>query len=197
MGEPAAPAYDYDESTYDAKLIKTVRKEGGKRGAEIAGAADMGGMSFMNVSVDEPSADAGLLLMSLEEMDRPIDPANAEEVKGGSGHVGKCLFSYGKDKVGILANVPAELADKVDAKVWMEEIVKPLKGEILDKASSAIAQGEVDGDADKDLYPIKIKDEALQNSIKYLQKIGVFPEGNDEDSDYMVFGDDDFPCDNE
>merc|ERR1719409_2471682 len=50
---------------------------------------------------------------------------------------------------------------------------------------------------DKGLYPIKQKDELLQNSIKYLQKIGVFPDGDDDSEDEMVFGDDDFPCDQE
>merc|ERR1711869_36507 len=125
-------------------------------------------------------------------MNRPVDPANAEEVKGGSGHVGKCLFSYGPKTVGILAHVPAEHKGKVDAKKWVEEIVKPLGGKVLPGANADKASGEVLGNADKGLFPIKLKDEALQNSIKYLQKIGVFPEGDDS-SDEMVFGDDDFP----
>ena len=34
-----------------------IKKEGGKKGSEIAGAADMGGMSFMNCSLD--SMDLG------------------------------------------------------------------------------------------------------------------------------------------
>ena len=29
---------------------------------------------------------------------------------------------------------------------------------------------------------------------RYLQKVGVFPEGDDDSEDDMVFGDDDFPC---
>ena len=51
--------------------------------------------------------------------------------------------------------------------------------------------GEIAGDG-KDKFPIKLKDEALQASIKFLIKIGVFPD-KDSDSDEMIFGDDDFP----
>merc|ERR1719379_1869053 len=36
----------------DEKEVKVIKKEGGKKGSEIAGAADMGGMSFMNCSLD-------------------------------------------------------------------------------------------------------------------------------------------------
>jgi len=36
------------------KKLKKVIKEGGKRGVEIEGAADMGGLTFFCTSVDEP-----------------------------------------------------------------------------------------------------------------------------------------------
>ena len=82
--------------------------------------------------------------------------------------------------------------------MWAEEILKPLGGELKKGANAKIAKGFVLGNAEKDLYPIKMKDTLLQNSIAYLQKIGVFPSGDDDDEDdEMVFGDDDFPCDAE
>ena len=90
---PSAPAPDEKEQ-------KAIKKEGGKKGSEIAGAADMGGMSFMNCSLD--SMDLGgktigeveRMATALAEMNRPVDP-EAEETKGGSEHVAKALFSYG------------------------------------------------------------------------------------------------------
>merc|ERR1711957_370519 len=45
-----------------AKKLKKVLKEGGKRGVEIEGAADMGGLQFFCTSVDEPEGDCDLLL---------------------------------------------------------------------------------------------------------------------------------------
>merc|ERR1719158_1737118 len=87
--------------------------------------------------------------------------------------------------------------ERVAADTWAQEIISPMNGELVGDFTDTLAKGFVLGNLDKGLYPIKIKDELLQNSIKYLQKIGVFPDGDDDSEDEMVFGDDDFPCDQE
>ena len=81
--------------------------------------------------------------------------------------------------------------------MWAQEILAPMGGELKGKSTETLAKGFVLGNAEKELYPIKMKDELLQNSIKYLQKIGVFPDKDEDSDDEMVFGDDDFPCDQE
>jgi glutathione S-transferase len=188
----AAPAGGPDE-----KELKVIKKEGGKKGSEITGAADMGGMTFMNCSLD--SMDLGgktigevdRMVFALNEMNRPVEEG-AEEAKGGSGHVAKALFSYGNTKTGVLCYVPAEHQKTVTAQKWCEQIVKGLGGKVLPGATGELAKGEILGNGDKGLFPIKLKDDALQASIQYLVKIGVFPD-KDSDSDEMIFGDDDFP----
>merc|ERR1719160_58388 len=75
-----------------AKKKKAVLKEGGKRGVEIEGAADMGGLQFFCTSVDEPEGDCELLDMCVTAMNQKSDPTE-EERKGGSGHIGKMVFS--------------------------------------------------------------------------------------------------------
>ena len=88
--------------------------------------------------------------------------------------------------------------DRVTADVWAAKIVESMGGEMKGKATAMLAKGFVLGDAAKELYPIKMKDELLKASITFLQEIGVFPDKDDDDSDdEMVFGDDDFPCDAE
>merc|ERR1719487_1299873 len=74
------------------KALKKVVKEGGKRGVEIEGAADMGGLQFFCTSVDEPEGDVDLLVQSVEAMNAKSDPTE-EERKGGSGAIGKMCFS--------------------------------------------------------------------------------------------------------
>merc|ERR1719463_145815 len=136
-------------------------------------------MTFMNCSLD--SMDLGgktigeveRMATALAEMNRPVDP-EAEEAKGGAEHVAKALFSYGSEKTGVVCYVPLEHQKTVTAEQWCGEVV-----------------GALDG---KDLFPIKLKDEALQASIKFLIKVGVFPDKDDDSEDEMVFGDDDFPC---
>merc|ERR1712004_741900 len=88
-----------------AKKLKKVIKEGGKRGVEIEGAADMGGLQFFSTSVDEPDGDLDLLKKSMGAMNAKSDPTE-EERKGGSGHIGKMIFSAGTEQLAVVAYVP-------------------------------------------------------------------------------------------
>merc|ERR1719331_3013357 len=87
------------------KLVKKVVKEGAKRGVEIEGAADMGGLGFFCTSVDEPNGDLELLDMCMAAMNEKSDPTE-EERKGGSGNIGKMIFSAGDHQLAIIAYVP-------------------------------------------------------------------------------------------
>merc|ERR1719291_950836 len=84
-----------------AKKLKKVIKEGGKRGVEIEGAADMGGLQFFCTSVDEPEGDVELLEKCVGAMNAKSDPTE-EERKGGSGHVDKMIFSAGTEQLAIV-----------------------------------------------------------------------------------------------
>jgi glutathione S-transferase len=197
----AAPAAAAPAATggYDDKVVKKVKKEGGKKGSEVCGACEMGNMSHFNVSLDGPdnggatNGDLGLMEILLGDMNMPVDPEQ-EETKGGSAFVAKCLFSYGSKKVGILVYCPPEQEKRSPANAWCKAVVEALGGKMLPGATGLLAKGEILGNEAKGLYPIKIKDEALQKSIQHLQNIGVFGTGDDDSDDEMVFGDDDFPC---
>merc|ERR1711939_405931 len=80
----------------DAKILKKTVKEGGKRGVEIEGAADMGGLKFFCTMVDEPNGDVDLLYESLRAMNAKSDPTE-EERKGGSGRIGKMIISKNQE----------------------------------------------------------------------------------------------------
>merc|ERR1712070_1169001 len=88
-----------------AKKLKAVIKEGGKRGVEIEGAADMGGLQFFSISVDEPEGDLDLLVESMKAMNNEPIPGD-EERKGCSGHIGKMIFSAGTEQLAVVAYVP-------------------------------------------------------------------------------------------
>merc|ERR1719408_853449 len=66
------------------KKMKKIIKEGGKRGVEIEGAADMGGLQFFCTTLQEPNGDVDMLYESMKAMNAKNDP-NEEERKGGSG----------------------------------------------------------------------------------------------------------------
>ena len=104
-----------------------------------------------------------------------------------------CIVPFRSEKCGVVCYVPLEHQKTVTAEQWCGEIVGGLGGTVLPGATAELAKGEIGGGPDR--FPIKLKDEALGASIKFLVKVGVFPDKDDDSEDEMVFGDDDFPCD--
>merc|ERR1712110_1298505 len=111
-------------------LLKKVKKEGGKRGVEIEGAADMGGLQFFCSSVDLPEGDMELLVESMKAMNAKSDPTE-EERKGCSGHIGKMIFSAGTEQLAVVAYVPEAKQSALSGKEWIEKAISNFGGEIL------------------------------------------------------------------
>jgi len=167
-----------------------VIKEGGKRGVEIEGAADMGGLQFFCTAVEFPDGDEEMLFESMEAMNAKSDE-NAEERKGGSGHIGKMIFSAGAEQLAVVAYVPEEKQSTLSCEEWLKAVLGSQAGELM-KAASDICIGRVKTDADKGIFPLKIREPMILEANNFLRRKGLFPE-DDSDDDEMVFGDDDFP----
>merc|ERR1719231_1901861 len=178
--EPAAtpgwPIPPVDTSKYHEGKIKKVAKEGGKKGSEIAGAADMGGIEFFTTTCETPDGDTTLLEVVLEDMNAPVDPA-AEETKGGSGAVGKMILSASDKQLALVAYVPEEKASSLSAITWMEEMIKAFGdyGEIQAGSTQYKAVAIAKQDGDKGMYPLKLRDQAISASIAFLKAKGLFP----------------------
>merc|ERR1712027_67926 len=126
--EEAAPTPEELEKLRKDKLKKVI-KEGGKRGVEIEGAADMGGLQFFCTSVDLPEGDLDLLVESMKAMNAKSDPTE-EERKGGSGHIGKMIFSAGAEKLAVVAYVPEEKRESLDCAEWLKVVLDSQSGEV-------------------------------------------------------------------
>merc|ERR1719378_439755 len=129
--------------------------------------------------------------MVMEAMNKQAIPGD-EERKGCSGHVGKMILSDGVDKLAILAYVPDELKDKVDATEWLQAVLDEVKGgETVEGNTPLLAGGLVKADADAGKFPLKDRDVAQKASIAYLRAKGVFPAEKEEDSSSdFILGDD-------
>jgi len=173
------------------KKMKKVIKEGGKRGVEIEGAADMGGLQFFCTAVDEPEGDVELNLECAKAMNAKSDPTE-EERKGGSGHIGKMIFSAGVDQLAIVAYVPEEKQSEIDCEEWLSKVLSLFSGEMKSKGKD-YSTGVILTDSDKNIFPLKIRETLILEANNFLRKKGLIPEDNGDDSDEMVFGDDDFP----
>eukprot|EP00928_Gymnodinium_smaydae_P003493 TRINITY_DN1124_c0_g1_i2.p1 TRINITY_DN1124_c0_g1~~TRINITY_DN1124_c0_g1_i2.p1 ORF type:complete len:1257 (+),score=326.05 TRINITY_DN1124_c0_g1_i2:64-3771(+) len=188
-GEKQAPAAE-DPEKAKKDLLKKVIKEGGKRGVEIEGAADMGGLQFFCTSVDLPDGDLELIEQSVIAMNAKCDPTE-EERKGGSGHIGKMIFSAGSARLAVAAYVPKEKQSELKCEDWLKTVLAMHKGKIV-KSTPELCIGEVPADSDNNVFPLKIREPMVMEANNYLRKRGLFPEDDGSD-DEMVFGDDDFP----
>ena len=162
----------------------------------------MGGLDFFCTTMELPDGDTDLLLMSMDAMNADPDP-DAEDRKGCSGHVGKMIYSAGVSQLALVAYVPDpehnKSASKIDVQVWMDHVLSTVGGgKVLTKKTKAnspkggyVVVACIPADADKGKFPLKDKDASMAAAFDYLRKHDAFPEDNDDDSDEMVFGDDD------
>merc|ERR1712060_767328 len=95
---------------------------------------------------------------------------------GGSGHIGKMIFSAGLEQLAVVAYVPEDKQAECDCKEWIEKVLGLFSGTVVSSA--------------KDICTGVVKTDSENN---FLRKKGLFPEDKSDDDDEMVFGDDDFP----
>merc|ERR1712087_815630 len=180
------------------KLLKKVIKEGGKKGVEIEGASDMGGLEFFCTTIESPDGELELLQLAMTAMNAQPEEG-AEERKGCSGHVGKMIFSAGVKQLAIVAYVPADKLEKVDITEWTNSVVGAVNGKVTKEAADAdspmggkVMEAVVEADADKGKFPLKDKDSAMAAAFAFLRSKNAFPDDNDDDDDDVAFGDDAF-----
>jgi len=189
------PEEKKEESPEEArkKKMKKVLKEGGKRGVEIEGAADMGGLQFFCTNVEEPEGDLDMMEACMTAMNEKSDPTE-EERKGGSGNIGKMIFSCCTEHLGVLAYVPEHQREACSCEEWMKKVLSlfPSNSEII-KVGKDVCIGKVNADGNNNIFPLKIREPMILEANNFLRKLGLFPEDNGDSDDDMVFGDDDFP----
>jgi len=189
--EPEIPERLKDEKL--EKKLKKVVKEGGKRGVEIEGAADMGGLQFFCTAVDEPAGDIDMLVESMKAMNAKSNPED-EERKGGSGAIGKMISSMDDDNFCLVAYVPEAKLGEIKAGEWLKEVLTLLGvGELREGSNDVYAVSHIPKDSEKGVFPMKLRDGAISHGIACLRKRGLFPEDKDDSDDDFVFGDEDFP----
>merc|ERR1711935_196187 len=110
-------------------------------------------------------------------------------------------------------------ANKVDVTKWMDEVCKAVGGSVVKKKTAvtslipdkrtgapetdgkivatsgkttgSIVSAVVKSDPEKGKFALKDKDAAMAAAFGFLRANGAFPEDDGDDSDDMIFGDDD------
>lgn len=77
--------------------------------------------------MDQPDGFIHLLVAAVKAMN--IEPDDGD-MRGGSGHIGKMIFSAGVDQVAIAAYVPCAMSDDVPCLEWLEAVLAGCGGEL-------------------------------------------------------------------
>jgi len=172
----------------DEKKIQKSLKEGGKKGVEIEGAADMSGLTCFCTRMQEAGDNVLLLEVAMEGMNAIPDPSNEEERKGCSGRISKLIISSNDQtsKICMVAYVTEEHKDKLDATAWMKAVCDTELGGGVGGAPDATSTGTwatatISEDIENGKFYLKFKDNALSAAINYLREKGLFIDESDSD----------------
>lgn len=164
------------------KDVAKVFKEGGKKGVEIEGAADMSGLTCFCTRIQSAKGDVRLLEVAMEGMNAIPDPSDEEERKGCSGHISKILISECEEKgsIAMVCYVAKETADKLNAKEWLQAVCdSDLGGGVggtCDETSTASWATVTCVEDKENFFFLKMKDNCLGAAINYLRDRDLFQD---------------------
>merc|ERR1712194_905219 len=110
------------------------------------------------------------------------------------------IINCNDDFLCLVAYVPKNYPE-CDAKTWMNSVCELAVGSSLmeklvemkpvsdDVSTANWMQAVIKKDGDAGIFPLKMRDPCITNALAYLKKLGLFPDGNDEDDDDFCFGD--------
>jgi len=166
-------------------MSKDAIKEGGKKGQDLAGMAEMGGVNFFHLAMDVPNGNFDELEAAINAANREVDPT-AEDRKGGAGEYGKIFFSAGDEALIAIAHVPENLKSQVDIKEWLTDVISSVNGRIVGDVYDNKLRAEAKADRNNNLFPLKMRDTAIGVGFAFLRKKGLVSDDGDEDVDYAA-----------
>jgi lysyl-tRNA synthetase class 2 len=158
------------------------RKEGAKKGQDLSGLQDLGGVSFFHVVLENCDGNWELVEEAMSGANAEVDP-NAEERKGGSANIGKVFLSASEDRLCIYLYVPEAVSDKVSVQEWFDVLVKTSGATVLQAAptdkSFGVAKAEVLHVPE--VFPLKVRDVTSSLGYQFLRTKGVIPDEDTSD----------------
>jgi len=160
-----------------SKTQKAAQKEGGKKGQDLAGMRDIGGMTYFTVNMECCLGEWGMLELAMAGADKKIDP-DGDDRKGGAEDLIKCFMDIDqkKNEVIMLISGKRSIAEEkgLAIKDWVSHFLADtmVRGEIEDEK-------EVDGvitiravakaNPEFELFPLKQRDAAMNVSFQLLK----------------------------
>jgi lysyl-tRNA synthetase class 2 len=170
------------------KQKKAALKEGGKKGQDLEGMADMGGCSYFHVALEDCQGNHELVVLAMQGANKVVDP-EGEDRRGGAGHVAKCFFSTSDSMLVCHLHLP-EIRTEMTLKEWVDETVKNLKEADGGGAKVTVVSQdertavlEIPADADSGIFPLKVRDYAINRGFDFLRAKQLVPEQMSSDDE--------------
>jgi hypothetical protein len=169
------------------KLRALARKEGAKKGQDLSGLQDIGGVSFFHVALENCKGNWELVQEAMDGANTPVNPDEPER-KGGADKIAKAFMSASEDRLCILLHVPEEVADKgVTLPEWFDVLVKASNSTVLLPPDGLFGYAKAELLQVPEVFPLKVRDSTIGIGFSYLRGKGVIPE--DDSSEEYVDGD--------
>eukprot|EP00928_Gymnodinium_smaydae_P024092 TRINITY_DN19614_c0_g1_i1.p1 TRINITY_DN19614_c0_g1~~TRINITY_DN19614_c0_g1_i1.p1 ORF type:complete len:480 (-),score=70.47 TRINITY_DN19614_c0_g1_i1:7-1446(-) len=173
------------EECWEGTKLEQVIEEGCKCGVDIDSMADMD-RQFFCCAVEEPEGDLGLLVESMNAMNMTCAPSG-EERAGGTGHLGKMIFSDSLEQLAIVAYVPAEKRARCSCEEWLKTALGIFSGEIQ-SITSDVCTGVVKTSLRKG-KKVEMRYQMILEANKYLCERGLGRICMSTELDYHVIED--------
>jgi hypothetical protein len=167
------------------KQIKAAIKEGGKKGQDLSGLYDMGGISFFHVAMEKCEGNIDLLTMCMDGANKKVEDG-AEERKGGADHLGKFFLSADVEQLAMVLNVPECQSQKMDINEWFDRCTAGMGPVEVVEKSATIIKAIAKKNEELEKFPLKMRDEAIGLGFAFLREKGLVP---DDDSESDLDGD--------
>lgn len=175
------------------KQLKASIKEGGKKGQDLIGMSDMGGVKFFSVAIDSAEGQWELMDAVMQGMNKEVDPT-ADDRKGGAGEIGKCLLYADNSTLFMICHVPNLVKEQINQEEWFKAVVDSVGGNMIGEAETievgktgegTVLKAEMKANPDAGKFPLKERDVAIGKSFEYLVSKGlVRPDESDDDENY-------------
>eukprot|EP00055_Hartaetosiga_balthica_P002631 m.4659 g.4659 ORF g.4659 m.4659 type:complete len:797 (-) comp2270_c0_seq1:141-2531(-) len=170
------------EEDPETKLVKAAIKEGGKKGQDLQGMNDMGGIKYYHVVMEKCEGRMDLLEAALGGMNKEVDEA-ADDRKGGAGNLAKMLLSANVEQLALICHVPADFTE-LPIDEWVKEASTGVPNLEILSNEGGVLKAVAKADKDKELFPLKMRDAIVGLGFNLLVKKGLVNDEDDSDDDF-------------
>jgi len=171
----------------EKKAVAAATKEGGKKGQDLIGMSDLGGMKYFTVAMEKCQGRWDLLEAAMAGACKVVDEAG-DDRKGGAGDLGVCFLSCDEKKdTKVIIHMNKDIQEALPIKEWAETMMADsgVQGRVLDVSEDGCTiKAIADLDTDKQLFPLKQRDAAINASFAMLRAKGLVMEEDEEEVDF-------------